>query len=416
MRSTRPMSIAIAISFALIASCEKSPVETASRAVVQLDSAQILPKADPISAYFMWTPDEQLIGYRNIDKIFDTRLVRAGPNTRPLAKSESPLSVSFEFEGEELTEATFMERNNVVGLLVIKDGEIVMEHYRQHYDDEQRWISFSMAKSFSTTLVGAAIKDGAIESVDDLLTDYLPALAGTAYDGITIEQLLTMTTGAAWNEDYADPESDVARIKLEPSIDGSDPVVAYMARKPREVPPGTRFQYNTGETHLVGSLLYAATGMNLADYLSEKVWIPYGMELDANWMVNNGGIEQAGCCLSVSLRDFGRFAMFFMNGAKIDGVSIVPEHWIATATTPTRVSQESEMMKNRSGIDGYGYMWWITDGPAYRAIGIFGQLIHINPALNLIIVTQSAWPTALASTERSRTEAFTTAIEAAVVK
>jgi len=227
---------------------------------------------------------------------------------------------------------------------------------------------------------------------------------------------LTMTTGAAWNEDYADPESDVARIKLEPSIDGSDPVVAYMARKPREVPPGTRFQYNTGETHLVGSLLYAATGMNLADYLSEKVWIPYGMELDANWMVNNGGIEQAGCCLSVSLRDFGRFAMFFMNGAKIDGVSIVPEHWIATATTPTRVSQESEMMKNRSGIDGYGYMWWITDGPAYRAIGIFGQLIHINPALNLIIVTQSAWPTALASTERSRTEAFTTAIEAAVVK
>jgi CubicO group peptidase (beta-lactamase class C family) len=363
----------------------------------------------------MWTPDEQLIGYRNIDRIFDTRLVRAGSNPRPIAIAETPLSVSFDFEGEMLDESTFMERNNVVGLLVIKDDEIVLEKYRQDYDAEQKWISFSMAKSFSTTLVGAAVKDGAINSVDDLLTEYLPVLAGTAYDGITVEQLLTMTTGAEWNEDYADSQSDVARIKVEPSIQGSDPVVAYMARKQREAAPGTKFQYNTGETHLVGSLLHAATGKYLADYLSEKIWIPYGMELDANWMVTKGGIEQAGCCLSVSLRDFGRFAMFCVNGAEIDGVSIVPENWIATATKSTKAAQESEMFENRPGMDGYGYMWWTMSGAAYRAIGIFGQLIHINPDSNLIIVIQSAWPTALASTERSRAEAFTAAVEAALV-
>ena len=138
------------------------------------------------------------------------------------------------------------------------------------------------------------------------------------------------------------------------------------------------------------------------------------MELDANWMLTKGGTEQAGCCLSVSLRDFGRFAMFFLNGARIDDVSIVPDNWVAMATNSTKAAQESEMMKRRPGRRGYGYMWWIMDDPAYRAVGIFGQLIHINPELDLVIVTQSAWPTALAPTERSRANAFTAAVEAAI--
>ena len=227
MRFADTLPVVFVISVGLmIASCGKSPVEATGQEVGQTESHRVLPKPDPVSSYFMWTPEEQLIGYRNIDTIFDTRLVRAGSTPRPIAIAETPLSVSFDFEGEMLDETTFMERNNVVGLLVIKDDEIVLESYRQNYDAEQRWISFSMAKSFSTTLVGAAVKDGAITSVDDLLTEYLPALADTAYDGITVEQLLTMTTGAEWNEDYADSESDVARIKVEPSIDGSDPVVA----------------------------------------------------------------------------------------------------------------------------------------------------------------------------------------------
>ena len=412
MRIGGELPIVLAIMLALIVSCSKEPVETSGPNANQPDSDLVLPKADPVASYYLWTPEEQLVGYRNIEKIFDTRLVRAGDSPRPMAIAETPLSVSFEFDGEEFTEATLMERNNIVGLLVIKNGEIVMERYRQDYDTNQRWVSFSIGKSFATTLVGAAVKDGAIRSVDDQLTEYLPALRGTSYDGVTIRQLLTMTTGTGWNEDYDDPESDVARIKVEPSINGSDPVVTYMARLPREAEPGTRFQYNTGETHLVGSLLREATGKYLADYLSEKIWIPYGMELDANWMLTKGGTEQAGCCLSASLRDFGRFAMFFMNGAKIDGVSILPDDWIATATSSTRAAQESEMMKVVPGLEGYGYMWWVMAGPAYRALGVYGQLIHINPESDLIIVTQSAWPTALPSTEMDRIAAFTTAVEA----
>ena len=233
MRLATILPIVFVFAFALVVSCGKEPVETSEPEVNQSAPELVLPQADPRTSYFLWTPDEQLVGYRNIDKIFDTRLVRAGGKPRPLANAVTPLGVSFEYEGEKLTEATFMELNNVVGLLVINDGEIVMERYRQDYDASQRWISFSMAKSFATTLVGAAVNDGAIRSVDDPLTEYLPALSGTAYDGVTIRQLLTMTTGTAWDEDYVNPDSDVARIKVEPSINGSDPVVTYMARTAR---------------------------------------------------------------------------------------------------------------------------------------------------------------------------------------
>ena len=254
------------------------------------------------------------------------------------------------------------------------------------------------------------LEDGAITSLADPLTEYLPGLTGPAYDGVTVRQLLTMTSGAAWNEDYADPSSDVAKIKTEPSVDRSDPIVAYMTRLERDAEPGETFHYNTGETHLVGSLVRAATGKTLADYLSEKIWTPYGMEHDATWMLDTSGREQAGCCLSATLRDFGRFGMFFLNGAEIDGKPIVPEGWVALATTTTEAAQDSEEMVAYPQ-SGYGFMWWTTDGPGYQALGIFGQTIHINPELDLVIVTQSAWPTALSGLELEAP--FMKAVEAA---
>lgn len=405
---------AIICTLPALASCQNADnVEPQQTDGDQSDSNIELPKADARSAYFLWNPEEQLIGYRNIEKIFDTRIVRAGSTPRPMKLADHSLNVSFDFNHEPFTEDSFMERNNVVGMLVMKNDEIVLEKYAQDYGPNQRWISFSVAKSFTTTLVGAAIKDGAIKGLQDPLTDYLPELAGSSYDGVTVEQLLTMTTGVAWNEDYADPDSDVAKIKTEPSVDGSDPIVSYLSRMPRSTPPGTTFAYNTGETHLVGSLLHAATGKYLADYLSEKIWAPYGMGHDANWMLTKGGVEQAGCCLSASLRDFGRFGQFFMHGAKIDGESIVPDNWVSMATTASEVSKDAPMMR-QSRMDGYGFMWWTVEGPAYQAVGIFGQLIYINPELNLVIVTQSAWPAALSG--RFLHEAFAAAVEAAYLR
>ncbi len=393
-----------AIALALVAACDRpdsiagDPAATSESTDVSSSWNHPLPRPDPKATYFLWSPDEQLIGYRNMEKVFPSRRVAAGPYPRPLPIAERDLDVVYDRDGATWTTETFMNHTNVVGLLVIHHGEIVLERYRHGYDATQRWVSFSVAKSFASTLVGAAIKDGAIGSLDDLITAYLPTLAGSAYDGVTVRQLLTMTTGTAWNEDYEDPESDVARIKVEPAVDGADPIVAYMSRITRAAEPGTRFQYNTGETHLVGSLVRAATGKHLADYLSEKIWIPLGMELDASWLLTKGESEQAGCCLSASLRDFGRFGLFLMNGGTIDNDPVLPDGWVEIATTPTEQSRASEIILE--GEAGYGFMWWILDGGAYNAQGIFGQYIYINPTLDLVVVVQSAWPTAVGGFDR----------------
>ncbi len=395
-----------------LGSCEKATeIESSQAERAEAQSEVSLPEPDASGSYFLWTPEEQLVGYRNIEKIFDTHTVKAGGASHPLPKADRALNISYQVDGEHWTEETYMERNNVVGLLVIQDGEIVLERYLHDYGPNQRWVSFSVAKSITSTLVGVALKDGAIRSLEDPLTEHLPGLTGSAYDGVTVRQLLTMTSGAAWNEDYADPSSDVAKIKTEPSVDRSDPIVAYMARLDRDAEPGTKFHYNTGETHLIGSLVRAATGKTLAGYLSERIWTPFGMDHDATWMLDTSGREQAGCCLSASLRDFGRFGMFFLNGAEVNGKSIVPEGWVAMATTTTETARDSKEMAAYPQ-SGYGFMWWTTDAPAYQALGIFGQTIHINPELDLVVVTQSAWPTALSGVELQRP--FMKAVEAAV--
>jgi CubicO group peptidase (beta-lactamase class C family) len=217
-----------------------------------------------------------------------------------------------------------------------------------------------------------------------------------------------MTSGVRWNEDYRDPNSDVARFGAEPSVDGSDPVVSYMARLPREAAPGSKWLYKTGETNLVGSLLRAATGKTLSDYLSEKLWQPLGMEADAYWMLDRSGAEIAGCCLSATLRDYGRFALFFMRGVRLaDGQAAVPDGWVTQATTSTREATEA-----LQGRGGYGLQWWTTAGKAYRASGIFGQGIWIDPELQLIVVTQSAWPGATDPQSAQARQALIDAISA----
>lgn len=349
---------------------------------------QPLPKPDENGTYLFWKPDEQLAGYRNIEKIFPTRVIKRGGHIAPLPKAARQLVVSYTDNGRPMTTESFMAKSNAVGVLAIQYGQIVLERYAQGYGPSQRWTSFSVAKSLTSTLVGAALKDGKIRSLDDPVTDYLPGLKGSAYDGATVRNLLNMTSGVQWKETYTDPQSDTSMIHTERSIGGSDPIVTYMARLPRKTAPGTTFQYKTGESDLLGSLVRAATGENLSDYLSEKIWKPYGMEKDAVWMLDDAGHEYAGCCISATLRDFGRFGLFFMNGAKINGASIVGDTWIRDATTGSSASSD------------YGFQWWLfplTDGPSFEAQGIFGQTIHINPKKDLVVVIQSAWPSAARS-------------------
>ncbi len=321
-----------------------------------------------------------------MENLATTRTISAGEDTYDLAKGK-PLDLgTWEGENGDLTLAKYMTAQRAAGLIILQDGKIRAEEYMLDYGPDQRWTSFSVAKSLVSTLVGAALQDGSIKSLDDPLTDYIPELKGSGYDGVTVEQLLTMTSGTKWNEDYADPKSDVAQFGTVKSNDGDNPIVTYMATLENEAEPGTRWQYNTGETNLIGVLVSRATGKTLAEYLSEKVWKPFGMQMDAEWILNDGGYEIGGCCISAALRDYALFGQFVVEGGKANGKQVVPEGWFAEAG------------KNQVdfGVDnkGYGYQWWTYGDGTFAAQGIFGQGIFVDPARKLVIATNGNWPEA----------------------
>ena len=302
---------------------------------------------------------------------------------------------------------TYMAGQRSAALLIVHDGKLRLERYGLGFDASGRWTSFSVAKSVTATLVGAALRDGAIRSMDDKVSDYIPEMKGSAYDDVSVRQLLTMTSGVKWNEDYADPNSDVAKFNSHKPEEGVDALVSYMRKLPREVPAGTRWLYSTGETNLVGVLLGAATKKPLATYLSEKIWVPAGMEQQATWILNKTGKEISGCCIQAASRDYARLGLFILNGAKVGGQSIVPDGWLAEATS-TRVDI------GRPGR-GYGYLWWTYTDGSYAARGIFGQGIFIDAKRKIVIVSNADWgggaTDKMASEER---EAFYRAVQKAV--
>ena len=272
-----------------------------------------------------------------------------------------------------------MQRTRAAGLLVIHDQQIVLERYSLGHTEDKPWVSFSVAKSVVSLLFGAAIKDGLIKDVNELVTDYLPRLKGGAYSGVRIKDLLQMASGAAWNEDYADPNSDVANAPYGPPA-----LFTYMTNLEKKSPAGEVFNYNTGETSVAGALLRAAVGNNLSVYLQRKIWQPFGMESSANWLLSApDGEEIGGCCISATLRDYGRLGLFALgNGRLADGTSVLPDDWVSQSTAPSK------------GSEGYGYYWWLQGQGAYAAEGVFGQFIWIDPSSNVVIAMQSAWPTA----------------------
>lgn len=329
-----------------------------------------------------WSQDQREAGFRMMDRvpfIIESRTIEAGDQTRELAEG-APLDLGLDVD-------TYLEENNVASVVILQDGAVRLEAYGLGFSEKGRWTSFSVAKSLTSTLVGAAIKDGHIKSLDDKVSDYVKGLEGSAYDDVTIEQLLTMTSGVAWNEDYSDPQSDVALFLSHQSTDEQPNVVSYLKVLPRAHPAGEVWNYSTGETNLIGILVSDATGRNLAEYLSEKIWAPYGMEQKATWLIGEDGVEVSGCCIQAATRDFARFGQFIMDGAQIDGVPIVPNDWVEMAT--------SKRANIGAEVEGYGFQWWTQREGAYDAKGIFGQGIFIDPARQLIIASNSNWTTAL---------------------
>lgn len=346
-----------------------------------------------------WTQDQRDNGFRALEKLATVRNIPAGGPVHAFGQGV-PIKLDLDIDD-------YMKSQRNAGLLIVQDGKIRFEKYALGYGPEGRWTSFSVAKSFTSTLVGAAMKDGYIKSLDDKVTQYIPGLRGSVYDDVTVRQLMTMTSGVKWNEDYADPKSDVAQFGLQKPVPGEDITVSYMKKLTREAPAGTKWVYKTGETNLIGVLVSSATGKKLSDYLSEKIWKPYGMEADAFWILGDTGHEISGCCISARLRDYARLGQFAMDGGMAGGKRVVPDDWFAQATT------------KQADIDqlgrGYGFQWWTNDDGSYAAQGIFGQGIFIDPKRKLIIASNGDWPKATdhdgVGAERER---FYKAVQAAV--
>jgi CubicO group peptidase (beta-lactamase class C family) len=350
-------------------------------AVRAQDTAPHREPASKAAAILTWPEARRDRYIAALDSFFTTRTVKTGARVHPL-KQGAPIA-AFEAGGARAEWfARFMREQKVGGVLVLVDGQIRLERYAGTDGPNTRWNSFSVVKSITSTLVGAAMRDGYIRSLDDSVTRYIKGLRGSAYDGVTVRQLLTMTSGVKWNENYTDVNSDVARMYAQPSEPGYDMTVSYVRHLPRETPPGTNWVYKTSETNLVGVLVAEATGKKLADYLSEKIWRPYGMERDAEWMIDDVGDEQGGCCLAVTLRDFGRFGQFILDGARIDGKPVVADNWLHEAT-------RTQVPTGAAG-GGYGYQWWTRDDGTFEGHGIYGQTLHVDPARRLVIVINSA--------------------------
>jgi CubicO group peptidase (beta-lactamase class C family) len=337
-----------------------------------------------------------------MDKITWTRPVPAGGAPYPLKRAEMVLG-GIEITMDELTMSLddYVRRQNVAGLIVVRDDTILYERYELGNSETSRWISYSVAKSVTSMLVGAAIRDGYIKSVDEPITDYLPRLRNSAYDGSSIRNVLQMSSGVRWDEDYADRQSDLNQVTW-PTLAMYD----YLRGKPRDHEPGKVFNYNTAETNLLGAMLRSAVGNNLSTWLSEKIWQPFGMEHDASWcLVEDGGGEFGGSSLNATLRDYARIGIFALRNGKLrDGTPVLPEGWMAESTAPSQ------------GSDRYGYQWWLRSKAGFSASGIFGQGIYINPATGVVIALHSAWDVAVSRENIALKLAMYDAIERAVTK
>jgi CubicO group peptidase (beta-lactamase class C family) len=347
-----------------------------------------------------WKQGQREAAFRAMDRmpvLAKASSVTASPTPMPL-----PAGQPLEIPGID----EYMRTQNTAGLVILQDGRVRFERYGLGFDAAGRWTSFSVAKSFTSTLVGAAIQEGHIKSLEDKVSQYIPGLRGSAYDDVTVRQLLTMSSGVRWNEDYEDPKADVAQFNNATPQAGMDATVSYLRKLPRAHPPGEVWNYNTGETNLIGVLVSSATGKPLAQYLQEKIWHPAGMESEATWLLGRTGHEIAGCCLQASTRDFARFGLFVLaNGAAGDR-QVVPPDWFAQATRKQK--------DIGAPARGYGFQWWTYDDGSVAAQGIFGQGIYIDPQRRLVIASNSNWTRASLGPESKAREAFYAQVRALI--
>jgi CubicO group peptidase (beta-lactamase class C family) len=351
-----------------------------------------------------WTQAQREARFPQMYKRFPSDRAAHGAHVHALPQGR-PLAVG----GKEASAwlASYMARYHIAGVMVLQDGRVRLQRYAAGFGPARRWTSFSVAKSVTSTLLGIALQQGYIHSMDDTLGTYIPELRRSAYADVTVQQLLTMTSGVRWNEDYADPNSDVAQMYLGACVDGRAHVLSYLAKLPRAWPAGSHWNYNTAETDLLGILVQRATHRSLAAYLSQAIWKPYGMASDAYWIKDEcDGSDTGGSGLSATLADYARLGQFMLGGGRIDGKPVIAPAWLHGA------------VRRQTGVDepdrGYGYLWWTDADGSYAAIGIFGQMVYIDPARKLVIAQVAAWPQATSEALVAARRAFVAQIKRAV--
>lgn len=331
--------------------------------------------------------------FGRLAEIFPVTTMRASPRPRPFPRGK-PLALPQHYEHDGTTRSTldFLTGTDTVALLVIEDGRMRFEQYWLTGSPTTQWTSMSVAKSFTSALVGIAQAEGLIGSVDEDIAAYLPELRGSAYDGARIRDVLQMSSGARWNEDYSDPESDMNRFIAVFAHGGSFDSLPPTMQRQRA--PGTFNQYNSIDTHVLGMLVKRVTGQPIRDYMEEKLWHPLGMEDDGHWLVDSDGMEMAFGGLQATARDFAKLGELYRNGGVWDGRRILPRAWIEASVTPDAPHLVPGKRDNSDSAFGYGYQFWLPDGHEgeFSAIGVYNQFVYVNPARRLVIVKLSASP------------------------
>jgi CubicO group peptidase (beta-lactamase class C family) len=329
-----------------------------------------------------------LVGsHSHMDEIFEGRRVRKAATPSRLERAPAEPAIRWEFRGLDLTLDDYLARNPATGLLIARDETIFVERYQYGRTDRDRFTSWSMAKTVTAMLVGIAIAEGRIRSVDDLAAAYVPALAGTEYGRTPLRHLLQMSSGVRFSEEYSGTD-DVTTLVLDTYIQrGGGGVGAVTQFNERVVPSGTTFSYASVETQVLGLVLRSVIGRPVADYLQEKIWDPIGTEADATWLVDRTGQESTFCCMNAALRDYARLGLLLAHDGNWRGRQIIPAAWIKDATT-VREDQSHLRPGRATPFFGYGYQTWIFPGERrmFAFLGVRGQAIYVDPQSRLVLV------------------------------
>ena len=353
-------------------------------------------RSNMMTVFTLFDPDKRIENFRHFADIFPSRPVHRSGTVFQFPRAPRELDFSYEYGGKTYRLEEFLPRLVTTGLLVVKDDQIVYERYLLGATPDSQLTSFSMAKSFVSALVGIAIDEGRIAGVDRPVTDYVPELKGSGYEGVPIKHVLQMSSGVHFDEDYASWTSDISSMFAKSFVIGS-PINAYARSLHSERRSGEAFNYISVDTQVLGMLLVNATGKPLAAYLEEKIWGPLGMESDTTWVTDRPGkegMEYAFCCLNATLRDYAKFGRLYLRGGDWEGRRVVPAHWVLESIVPDKPYLLHSGAYTPDWTIGYQYQWWVPQGSEgeFMAIGVWGQYIYVNPHHNVIIVKTAVDP------------------------